>query len=106
MVQKALSDLFNSTKTMIRYYQKLSAMIYLVGMIFVSCRDHLAMINTTKECRMFVRKHFRAIASILDDFDNDINKHDLVERMSKYFKSNNKKFQAVRFEDACYRSDV
>ena len=55
---------------------------------------------------MFVRKHFRAIASILDDFDNDINKHDLVERMSKYFKSNNKKFQAIRFEDACYRSDA
>ena len=64
------------------------------------------MINTIKEYKMLTRKHFRAIASILDDFDNDINKHDLVERMSKYFKSNNKKFQAVRFEDACYRSDV
>ena len=75
-------------------------------MIFVSCRDHLAMINTTKECRMFVRKHFRAIASILDDISDNIDKQDIVEAMSRYLQSQNSRFQAVRFEDACYRSDA
>ena len=52
------------------------------------------------------RKHFRSIASILDDFSDNIDKQDIVEAMSRYLQSQNSRFQAVRFEDACYRSDV
>ena len=55
---------------------------------------------------MLTRKHFRAIASILDDFSDNIDKQDIIEAMSRYLQSQNSRVQAVRFEDACYSSDA
>ena len=54
---------------------------------------------------MLTRKHFREIASILDNFSDNINKQDIVEALSKYLKSQNGRFSSLIFEDACYFSD-
>ena len=54
---------------------------------------------------MLTRKHFREIASILDNFSDNINKQDIVEALSKYLKSQNSRFSSLIFEDACYFSD-
>jgi|10_taG_2_1085330.scaffolds.fasta_scaffold40853_7 hypothetical protein len=54
---------------------------------------------------MLTRKHFREIASILDNFSDNINKQDIVEALSGYLKSQNSRFSSLIFEDACYFSD-
>ncbi len=54
---------------------------------------------------MLTKKHFIALARLLDDFDDNILKHELVRELSRYLKTQNGRFSPVIFESACYFSD-
>ena len=54
---------------------------------------------------MLTKKHFVALARVLDDFDDNILKHELVRELSRYLKTQNGRFSPVTFEHACYFSD-
>jgi len=52
------------------------------------------------------KKHFINIAKIIDENTphNDDTKQNLVDALSKYFKSENKNFDNVKFFNACFKS--
>ena len=52
------------------------------------------------------KKHFEAIAKIIDENTphNDDTKQNLVDALSRYFKSENKNFNHIKFFNACFKT--
>ena len=54
---------------------------------------------------MMSRKHYRAIAEVIDEMEVRVSTIKLVERLADVFADDNPNFNRKKFREACYKRD-